>query len=94
LVVPEIEFCKEWCKRKGINCQSYADMANNDQVKQRIWEEIEGINQQFGKYEQVKKIELCTSPWTIDTGELTPSLKLKRKVILQKYQGLFEKIYS
>lgn len=94
LVVPEIEFCKEWCKRKGITCQSYIDMANNEQLKSRIWEEIETVNEQFGKYEQVKKIEICSSPWTIDTGELTPSLKLKRKVILQKHLDLFDKIYG
>lgn len=94
LVVPEVEFCKEWCRRHGIKCETLKDMANNPKVKERIWEEIEGYNQEFGSYERVKKIELCDDAWTIDSGELTPSLKLKRKVILQKHDDLVQRIYG
>jgi len=94
LIVPDFEFCKEWCERHGDHCTDLAGMSTNQKLKDRIWEEIDGFNQQFGKFEQVKKIELCEKPWAIDTGELTPSLKLKRKVILQKYAHLVDKIYQ
>lgn len=94
LIVPDLEFCKEWCSRKGNSCDTVAAMAQSEALKERIWEEIEETNGQFGKFEQVKKIELCSSPWAIDTGELTPSLKLKRKAILAKYADLVDKIYE
>lgn len=94
LIVPDLSFASEWCRRKGLNCTTYAEMASNETLKQRIWEDIEEFNKEFGHFEQVKKIELCDAPWTIDTGELTPSLKLKRKVILGKYDHLLRKIYE
>ncbi len=94
LVVPDLAFCTDWCKIKGYACSNYTDLATNEKVKDRIWEEIESLNEEYGKFEQVKKIELCDAPWAIDTGELTPSLKLKRKFIMSKYAHLVEKIYS
>ncbi|MEX2595428.1 MAG: AMP-dependent synthetase/ligase [Salibacteraceae bacterium] len=94
LIVPDLEFCKEWCKRKGQDCDTMEKMAKNSSLKERIWEEIDEINQEFAKYEMIKKIELCAAPWTIETDELTPSLKLKRKVIKAKYADLIESIYS
>lgn len=94
LIVPEIEFCKEWCIRHGMQCNSLQEMANNPKLKERIWEEIEEHNKQFGNYERIKKIELCSEAWSIDSGELTPSLKLKRKVIMQKYDALVQNIYA
>lgn len=94
LIVPDLDFCKDWCNRKGYNCQSQADLSTNEKLKQRIWEEIDKMNQGYGKFEQVKKIELCESAWAIDSGELTPSLKLKRKFIMAKYAHLVDKIYT
>lgn len=94
LIVPDLQFASEWCRRKGLECNTYKALAQNEQLKQRIWEEIENFNKEFGHYEQVKKIELCDAAWTIESGELTPSLKLKRKVILGKYDHLLKKIYE
>ncbi|GAB4378327.1 MAG: AMP-dependent synthetase/ligase [Salibacteraceae bacterium] len=95
LIVPDEAFVREWCKRKGIaNCNTLKEMAKNELVKKRIWEEIDAINKEFGHYEMVKKIALCNTPWTIETGELTPSLKLKRKFILEKYKHLVDEIYG
>lgn len=94
LIVPDLDYTLEWCKRKGLACTGYEDFASNEDVKARIWEDIEEFNKEFGGFEQVKKIEICTFPWTIDTGELTPSLKLKRKNILQKCDDLVERIYA
>lgn len=94
LVVPDLEFCNEWCKRKGIEGGDYKALSQNAKLKERIWEDINEINQDFGKFEQVKKIELCDTVWSIDGGELTPSLKLKRKFILQRCDNLMKSIYG
>lgn len=93
LVVPSFEFLTEWAKRKGHKFESIEEFAQEHLVKERIWKEIEEANKDFGNWEQVKKIEIIPHPWGIDTGELTPTLKLKRKVIKQKYHDRIEHIY-
>jgi long-chain acyl-CoA synthetase len=93
LIVPEFIFCKDWCKRKGLNFSTNQELAESPELKERIWEEIAEFNKDFGNFEQIKKIELCSTPWTIETEELTPSLKLKRKIILKKYSHLVDAIY-
>ena len=55
---------------------------------------VEEFNQQFNHVEQIKKYELCAHEWTVDGGELTPTLKLKRKVIMEKYKDAIERIYD
>lgn len=94
LIVPDLAFVTEWAKRKGISVFSLAEIAENEEVKKRIWEEIDRLNEGFGNYERVKKIELCSNAWTIQTDEMTPSLKLKRKVIMTKYAALVDRIYG
>jgi long-chain acyl-CoA synthetase len=94
LIQPAFVFLKEWCERKGIAVTSNEDMISKAEVIARIQEDIELYNQGFGKWEQVKKIELIASEWSIKSGELTPTLKLKRKFILEKYKVLVEKIYG
>lgn len=93
LIVPEFAFCKDWCKRKGFNLNTNQELAESPELKKRIWEEIAEFNKDYGNFEQIKKIELCSTPWTIETEELTPSLKLKRKIILKKYSHLVDAIY-
>lgn len=95
-VVPNFAFAKEWANRHGLHFES---MSNEEIVIQsefieRMNEEIAEINQVFGNWEQVKKIALLPSEFTIDGGELTPTLKLKRKKILDKYQEGYQKIFS
>jgi long-chain acyl-CoA synthetase len=94
LVVPKIDFILEWAKKKGINISSKEDVVNSDDVKNRIWEDIDKYNKRFGKVQQIKKFALIPDVWSVETGELTPTFKLKRRVIKEKYQELFEKIYS
>lgn len=94
IIQPEFIFLKEWCKRKKINCSTNKDMACNEKVVARITKEIERLNENFANYEQIKKFEIVDTQWGIDSGELTPTLKLKRKNILAKYQDLYQKIYG
>jgi long-chain acyl-CoA synthetase len=95
-VVPNFAFAKEWAHRHGLHFES---MSNEEIIKQtafidRMDQEIAEINQVFGNWEQVKKIALLPVEFTIDGGELTPTLKLKRKKILEKYNEGYQKIFS
>ncbi len=94
LVVPAFEVIQPWCKRHDVDCYTNETMIQDDQVRALIWKEIEERIQHLGKWEQPKKMELCSAPWGVDTGELTPTLKLKRKKILEKYADLVDKIYE
>jgi long-chain acyl-CoA synthetase len=88
------DFVKEWAKRKNINIgQDLEQICDNMDVAQRIQVELDAINKNFGKWEQIKRFELTPTIWSIEGGELTPTLKLKRKVIKEKYQTLYDKIY-
>jgi len=94
LVVPEFDFIKKWCEKKSVKEYLEKGVSCNKAIKERIWKEIQHYNKRFGHIEQIKKIELVEKDWTIDSGELTPTLKLKRRVIKKNYQDLIEKIYS
>lgn len=94
LVVPEFDFIKKWCEKKSVKDYLEKGMSCNDVVKERIWKEIQHYNKRFSHIEQVKKFALLEKDWTVDSGELTPTLKLKRKVILKNNQKLIEELYS
>ena len=95
LIQPSFDYLKEWANRKSINIGfSLEEVCKNEEVRNRIQQEVERLNAKFGKWEQVKKFELTPNVWSIDSGELTPTLKLKRKVILEKYKNLYNNIYS
>jgi long-chain acyl-CoA synthetase len=94
LIQPNFEFIKDWIKRKEKNVKtSVEEICSSEIIHQRIQKEIDEANEHFGKWEQVKKFELTPEIWTIDAGHLTPTMKMKRKVIKEKYLDLIEKIY-
>lgn len=95
LIVPSYAFVREWAKRKGIEIgASQEALIANPKVVERIEQEVAAFNQEFGKFEQIKKFKLLPNELSIDGGELTPTLKLKRKIINQKYADLIEEIYK
>jgi long-chain acyl-CoA synthetase len=94
LIVPSYDFVTDWCKRKGMECKDHRSMIEKPEVKEQIWKEVEQYNSAFGSWEQVKKIVLLPHEFTIDSGELTPTLKLKRKFIMEKYKELVDGIYK
>lgn len=96
LIVPNYPFTKEWAKRKKIDIGEGTnhELAKNIHVIARIQEEINGFNKQFGNWEQIKKFALLENEFSIDGDELTPTLKLKRKKILAKYNKQYKEIYS
>ncbi len=94
LIVPSFDGLREYCKRKDIPYLSDTDMIINSKILEKFQEEIDGLNKYFGKWEQIKRFKLLDSPWGIDSGELTPTMKLKRKVIYQKFEKEIESIYQ
>ena len=94
IVQPNFDFVKEWAKRHHIQVgSSMEEIAKNPKVKERIMQEIDEGNKNFGQWETIKRIELTPEIWTVDNQLLTPTFKPKREVILKKYKDLYDKIY-
>ena len=94
LIVPSIPNLKEWMRQKNIPFVSNEDAVNSKEVLDLYRELIDSFNKFFNHVEQVKRFELLPNEWTIESGELTPTLKLKRKVIMEKYKDAYERIYK
>lgn len=95
LVQPDFEFAKNWAMRNNLNIGSTpAEIAKSPELKERIEKEMEGINEHLGNWEKIKRIELTPEVWAIDTGLLTPTLKLKRKAVKEKFMDLYNKMYE
>jgi len=94
LIVPSFSNLKDWCKKNGIPYTSNQEIIHNPKVIDMYKELIEGFNKYFNHTEQVRKFELLPEEWSIETGEMTPKLSLKRKVIMEKYRDAIEHIYS
>jgi long-chain acyl-CoA synthetase len=94
LIVPNFVNLKEWCVMNGIKSLSNKDLVNDPAVRKMFQEKIDEKNKHFGQWETIKRFELLPDEWTIDGGELTPTLKVKRKIVTEKYQALIEKLYS
>ena len=94
-IQPSFDFIFEWAKRHHITIgNSNQDIVTNSEVINRIQQEIDLANEKFGNWEKIKRFELTPNIWSIDGGELTPTLKLKRKVVREKYSSLYQKIYG
>lgn len=94
LIVPAFEHLRSWCEVKGIPYESNEQVVKLPQVIERIAKEVEHINYFLGKTEQVKKFRLIDHEWSIESGELSPTLKLRRKFIQSKYPRLIYEMYS
>ena len=94
LIVPSFAFVKDYCALKGIPYGSNAQVVRQPAIIARIQQEVDTANEGLGHWEQVKKFALLSSDWSIDGGEFTPSLKLRRKPILAKYAQEVEAIYG
>lgn len=94
LIVPSFPNLKEWMRQKGIGFTTNEEAIHNPQVLNFFRELIDSFNTFFNHVEQVKKFELLPHEWGIDTGELTPKMSLKRKVVMEKYRDAVERIYQ
>lgn len=94
LIQPNFAFVKDWAKIKGIAIgNSMQEIAENPEVIARVQEEIDELNKKFGHWEQIKRFELTPEIWSVELGHLTPTMKLKRKFVKERYQSLYNKIY-
>ena len=93
LIVPSIPNLQEWARQNGITEKDNETLIRNPKVIAMYKELVESFNKFFNHVEQIKKFELLPYEWTVDGGELTPTLKLKRKVIMEKYKDAIERIY-
>lgn len=94
-IQPNFHFVKEWASIHHLAIgESNAEISANSKVQERLLQEVNEINKKFGNWEQVKRIELTPDVWSVDGGHLTPTMKLKRKAILEKYKDLYQKIYN
>ncbi|MBD3750298.1 MAG: long-chain fatty acid--CoA ligase [Sphingobacteriales bacterium] len=94
LIVPNFEKLLEWAARNNIKETNYKSLIQLKPVYDKIWSEVDRLNEDFGNWEKVKKIALLANEFTIDGGELTPKLSLRRKMILSKYSQIIEQLYT
>ncbi len=96
LIVPNYNNLLEWSKNAvpSLSALTRLDFLNSPELKQKIESELSRINKNFGNWEQIKKFAILPEEMTVESGELTPTLKMKRKIILQKYEREIEEIYN
>jgi long-chain acyl-CoA synthetase len=93
LLVPSFPNLKDWCRRNQVPYTTDAEMINHPAVLDHYKDLIEAFNKFFNQVEQVKKFTLLEKDWSVDSGELTPKLSLKRKVIMEKFKDQVEEMY-
>jgi len=94
LIVPSINAVKDWMKQNNIAFTTKEAAVKNEKVVALFQGIVEEYNKLFNHVEQIKKFELLPNEWGIDTGEMTPKMSLKRKVITEKYKEAIESIYK
>lgn len=94
LIVPAISNLKDWARQQGIKATTSEELINQPQVIYLYKDLVENFNKYFNHVEQIKKFELLPREWSIETGEMTPKLSLKRKVIMEKFRDAIERIYQ
>ena len=94
LIVPAFQQLSAWCQQHQLAADSNETMIAHPEVLKFYREIVDAFNEQFNHVEQVKKFRLLPHEWSIVSGELTPKLSIKRKVILEKYQSYIDEIYS
>ena len=94
LIVPSFQNLADWCKQNEIPYTTDSEMLKNERVRDEFRRIVADFNTSFAQYEQIKKFELLPENWTIESGELTPTLKLKRKFIAQKFKPQIDSLYD
>jgi len=94
LIVPSFAVLKEWCKEQHVDYPGNEEIIKNEKILSILKDTVERHNQYFNHVEQIKKFELLPKEWSVEGGELTPTLKLKRKVISEKYRDAMARVYE
>ena len=94
LIQPDFAYLFEWAKENGITINENSDIVLNEKVLAKYQEEVDMANESFAKWEKVKQFRLTPDIWSINEGHLTPTMKLRRKIIKGKYMDLYNNIYG
>ena len=94
IVSPNFSFLHDWCSRHKIHFENNQELIQKPEVIKRYQREINEINSQTGQHEQIKRFRLVPDSWSPQTGELSPTLKLRRRVVYEKYSEILESIYG
>ncbi|SMC87123.1 AMP-dependent synthetase/ligase [Cellulophaga tyrosinoxydans] len=94
LIQPDFDFVRDWAKRHNLELGSNEALIQNEKVIARIQEEVDEANENFAKWEKIKQFRLTPDAWRIDNGHLTPTMKLRRKIVKEKYLKLYNDIYE
>jgi long-chain acyl-CoA synthetase len=94
LIVPDFEYLENFARNEGIHYNSKEELLSNDKIIAAVEKSINSLQKDLAKYEQVRKFRLLSKPFTIEDGDLTPTLKVKRRVVEKKYADLIESMYN
>lgn len=94
IITPEFQFLRNWASIHHIAFRDNEELINNPLVFARYQKEVNEMNLTLGDHEKIKRFRLVADEWTANTGELSPTLKLKRKVLYEKYSALISEIFS
>jgi len=94
LIVPDFNFLKAWCEVKDVPFTTNSEMILLPRIQKRIKQEVDKFNLFFGETEKVKKYLILENEWSFETGEITPTMKLRRNIICKKYEGLIKQVFE
>ena len=94
IIQPDFEYLNEWAKQHNITIPENSDIVLNEKVLEQYQMEVDEANKKFAKWEKVKQFRLTPDVWSISDGHLTPTMKLRRKIVKEKYIGLYNDIYG
>jgi long-chain acyl-CoA synthetase len=94
LIAPDFNQLKSYCSEKNIDYTTDHEMVSHPEIKRRYHKEIHDFNKKLGSYEQIRKYEIMDAEWSIQSGELTANLKLRRNFICNKYKLVIEKLFD
>ncbi len=94
LIVPDFQELHRFSKHNGILACSDKDLISNEQIKELIQKQVDEVNETLPRYEQIKYYKILDKPFSVESGELTPTLKLKRRIVFEKYKDEIESLYA
>jgi long-chain acyl-CoA synthetase len=94
VIVPAFENLKNWAKENGVTFANHEELIAHPKVIAHLQTEVDRINKSLDRHEQVKQFQLLPKEWTIEAGELTPTMKVKRRIVMDKYKSRIAKIFE
>ena len=94
LIQPDFDYLFKWAKENNITISENSDIVTNEKVLAQFQQEVDLANESFAKWEKVKQFRITPDVWSINDGHLTPTMKLRRKIIKEKYMNLYNDIYG